>query len=196
MQDYHAGRTRQTNTSHPVTQSMKTPSGRFRHLFRAGSIILFCLLALPEDAQAKGPKGDPHGRRHSSSQKKSQHKDNDRNDHDRQAYSSRPRSTFILSLGTGYAGRGYYYGPPNSPYYYERSDVRYYATRDAAPRAYYRQSTDASVQRALAQRGYYHGSIDGRIGSQSRRAIYRYQRDRGLRATGTINSSLLRSLGL
>ena len=121
-----------------------------------------------------------------------------RDDHERQTYVSRPRSTFSLSLGTGYAGRGYYYGPSGSSYYYERPEVRYYATREAAPREYYsnQSSTDAAVQRALAQRGYYRGPIDGQIGPQSRNAIARYQSNQGMRPTGLIGDSLIRSLGL
>ena len=57
-------------------------------------------------------------------------------------------------------------------------------------------SVGASVQQALARRGYYRGGIDGQIGSYSRQSIARYQADHGLRPTGMITSSLLRSLGL
>lgn len=130
-----------------------------------------------------------------TSQAKDKHRGHD--DHDRHSYTSRPRSSFTLSFGTGYAGRGYYYGPPNSSYYYARPEVRYYATREVVPREYYRTySVDLSVQRELARRGYYRGYIDGAIGPQSRSAIARYQQDHGLRVTGTITSSLLDSLGL
>lgn len=112
-------------------------------------------------------------------------------------YYSYPRSNFTLSFGTGYAGSGYYYGPPYSSYYYARPEVRYYATRAVVPREYYRgYSVELSVQRQLANRGYYHGYIDGAIGPQSRSAIARYQQDHGLSVTGTITSSLLSSLGL
>ena len=123
-------------------------------------------------------------------------------DRDRSHYLSRPRTSFTLNLGTGYAGRGYYYGPPDVPYYYERSDVRYYRTRELAPREYWgrsyssQASVGASVQQALAGRGYYRGPIDGQIGPYSRREIARYQADHGLLPTGSISASLLRSLGL
>lgn len=183
--------------------TMKTSSIQFHRLFIAVAIVIFTLLVLPHDALAAGPHGDSKGRGNSANHRKDEHKGNDQNDHDRQVYySSRPRSTFVLSLGNGYAGRGYYYGPPNSPYYYQRSEVAFYATREAAPREYYSNegyhghSTDAAVQQALARRGYYHGAIDGQIGAHSRRAIYNYQRANGLQATGSINSSLLRSLGI
>ncbi|MEO8614390.1 MAG: peptidoglycan-binding domain-containing protein [Luteolibacter sp.] len=176
---------------------MKQPSVLFFRLLNIPALSIVCLLALPQTVMAKGP-GEWHG---NSKAKSHNSERNNHDDHDRRIYSSRPRSSFTLTLGTGYAGRGYYYGPSNSPYYYERSDVRYYATREAAPREYYSHSsnqgsTGASVQRELARRGYYHGYVDGAIGPQSQRAIVRYQQDRGLRPTGTINSSLLRSLGL
>ena len=78
----------------------------------------------------------------------------------------------------------------------------YYATRALVPRSYYNRSgysgnsVSADVQRALAKRGYYGGYIDGQIGPQSSRAIARYQRNHGLRVTGSINQGLLRFLGL
>jgi hypothetical protein len=179
-----------------TTQTMKTPSIPRFPLLKAGAIATLCLLAFPGQLQAKGPRGGFHG----FSQKKS--KAHGSSDHDRQSYISHPRSSFILSFGNGYAGQGYYYGPPNSNYYYQRSDVRYFANRESAPREYYGSeryqggSTDASVQRALAHRGYYRGSIDGQIGPQSRRAIASYQQDRGMRPTGYVTSQLLDSLGL
>lgn len=134
-------------------------------------------------------------------------RDRDR-DRDRDGYYSRPANTFVLTLGNGYAGRGYYYGPPNAGYYYERSGVRFYRDRDAVPRQYWRSEwretpvsenysrTEASVQRALAQRGYYRGPIDGDMGPGSRAAVARYQADNGMKPTGAINDGLLRSLGL
>lgn len=181
------------------TNGSNQPLARFsRRVLKGGIAAAVCLLAFPQFAEAKNPKFPKlkHGKSESHGNK---HDDHD--DRDRQAYISRPRSTFVLSLGTGYAGRGYYYGPPNAPYYYQRSDVSYYATREAAPREYYStqgygNSTDVAVQRALSRRGYYRGPIDGAIGPMSHRSIARYQRDNGLSATGYINSSLLRSLGL
>ena len=126
--------------------------------------------------------------------------------HGRDYYYARPRSSFSISLGTGYAGRGYYYGPSGADYYYQRPGVSYYRTVTSIPREYgynsgYRSeyrpsSTSASVQAALARRGYYGGPVDGDIGPGSRRAIARYQADHGLRPTGAITSSLLNSLGL
>ena len=108
----------------------------------------------------------------------------------------------MLALANGYAGRGYYYGPPNTSYYNRGPQIVYYATREAAPRAYYGyessrgNSMDAAVQQALARAGYYNGPIDGSIGPMSRRAISNYQADRGMRVTGHSDSNLLNSLGL
>ena len=161
----------------------------------AFSILLGGALAFSPPTRADDYRGYSQGRGYSSG-RYSSHSDYG-SSRDRRVYSARPSSSFTLSFGNGYAGSGYYYGPPQSPYYYDRSGVHYYATRSAAPREYYSGgSTNALVQRALASRGYYHGSIDGAIGSQSRRAIASYQQDRRLRTTGTITDELLRSLGI
>lgn len=128
----------------------------------------------------------------------------DRDDRGRSYYHSIPRSRFSLTLGTGYAGSGYYYGPPGVPYYYERPDVRYYRYSHQVPRSYGEGSygayggggTAVAVQRALSRQGYYSGPIDGDIGSGSRRAIARYQAANGLGVTGNVDRALLYSLGL
>lgn len=158
--------------------------------------LLFGLIGAPTTADAK-PKDKGRNYSHSTSDR-----DRDR-DRDRRRYLSIPRSSFTLTLGTGYAGRGYYYGPPGMPYYYERPDVRYYRHSHQVPRSYYGESyhggsgrTAAAVQRALARRGFYYGPVDGDIGPGSRRAIARYQSAHRLPVTGTIDRSLLRSLGL
>ena len=75
---------------------------------------------------------------------------------------------------------------------------RYYAPARAARASYEydRGSLEASVQSELRRRGYYRGAVDGDIGPASRAAIQRYQADRGLYASGRIDASLLRSLGI
>lgn len=162
----------------------------------SGLIAILSLLAFSQSAEAKGPRS----RSHSSDYKRTQQQYG--SERERQAYSSHPRSSFVLSFGNGYAGQGYYYGPPNSRYYHQRSDVRYYSSRNAAPREYYNRdhygsrSSDAAIQRALARHGYYRGHVDGRMGPQSRRAISSYQRDRGMRPTGHVTSALLQALGI
>lgn len=174
-------------------------------VFGVGALAITSLLALPQDAAAKGPKKDKNAKSENSNGNKNGHyKDHDyaHDEDSRRVYIAHPRSVFTLSFGTGYRGQGYYYGPPNSPYYYESPDTRYYATREAAPREYYQnqayggRSTNSSVQQELARRGYYDGSIDGQIGPKSSRSIARFQRDQGLQETGTISPGLLQSLGL
>lgn len=158
-------------------------------LFGVAAMAAAVFLAVPTASQAR----DHWSSRH-----------HHHSDHGRDYYLSRPRSSFVVSFGSGYAGRGYYYGPPGSSYYYQRPGVVYYRTVTAIPRqydyraeTYYRPGgTASSVQRALARRGYYHGPIDGDIGPGSRRAIARYQADHGLRPTGEISYSLMHSLGL
>lgn len=201
----------------PLPTPMKTPSLSQSRPLALASLLVLGALALPIPAHAKPDKKAKSSKKHDKkAAKPSKGKDfRDRRDnhdrdndhgHDRDErvryYHARPRTTFSLNLGTGYAGRGYYYGPPNVPYYYERSDVRYYRTREAAPREYWGQdysnrvSVEASVQQALARKGYYRGGIDGEIGPYSQSCIARYQEDHGLRPTGQITQSLLRSLDL
>jgi hypothetical protein len=113
-------------------------------------------------------------------------------------------------MADGYAGRGYYYGPRDVPYFYEGPSVRYFPNRDLVPRdlwgdryddggtpAYGRgDARDMQLQSELARLGYYRGGIDGDIGPGTRAAISRFQADRGLPVTGTVNSTLLTELGL
>ena len=128
-----------------------------------------------------------------------------RYDRGRTAYYSHPHTSFALSFGTGYAGPGYYYGPPGAAYYYERPYVRYYRNRYDVPRSYWGSgwgnsysgnSTDAAVQRALQRHGYYRGPIDGDIGPGTRRAIARFEADNGLPVRGYVNRTLINALGL
>ena len=55
-------------------------------------------------------------------------------------------------------------------------------------------STVAGAQTQLARQGYYRGEIDGIVGPETRRAIMRYQSDRGLRVTGSLNVDTLHAL--
>ncbi len=113
------------------------------------------------------------------------------------SYRSHPRTTFRLSFGNGYRGRGYYYGPPGLSYYYESPGV-YFMPRTYSYNGYASSysSNGAAVQRELYRLGYYGGPIDGVIGSGSREAIVRYQADQGLAVTGVVDSALLQSLGI
>lgn len=175
----------------------------------AGALALGAL-TLPDISLAKPDHKSGHSDRGRGKDKgrdrdydRDQHYSRSRDDGGRRHYHSVPRTSFSLHFGTGYAGRGYYYGPANVPYYYERPEVRYYRTRELAPREYWGGGSSyrvapvgLSVQSALSRRGYYRGPVDGQIGPYTRRSIARYQADHGLIPTGSINSSLLRSLGL
>ena len=163
-----------------------------------GALLLLLCTAAPGIAIARDHDDHDWDHRRSYRERHSGHW----NDDDRRHYYSHPRSRFTISFGTGYRGRGYYYGPPGVPYYYEAPGVVFYSSRASVPSRYFardvyrHESADVAVQRALARQGYYHGPIDGDIGPGSRSAIARYQRDRGLAVTGSINASLLRSLGI
>lgn len=201
---------------------MKTLSIPSNPMLRAAALAVVSLLALAPISQAKDQKGGNSKGKGNSDDKSDRGDRGDRDDRDdkdergrdsrfhgnkphdqgHSAYHSHAHSKFKLSKGNGYAGPGYYYGPPNSPYYYARPDVRYFANHGAIPRDFYNQdayrmnSDDARVQQALARLGYYQGSIDGRFGPQSMRAMHHYQQSQGQQVTGAITAMLLRSLGL
>lgn len=177
------------------------------HLFsrhtglRSATFTLLGLMALAPLAEAK-PRHHDKGRSHGGG--------GNHHYHDRDVYVRSPRSSFSLSFGSGYAGRGYYYGPPRAAYYYQRPGVVYYRTREAVPRTYWSSpgyyaspgytragySDAARCQAALYRRGYYRGPIDGDIGPGSREAIRRYQYRNGLTITGYMDRGLMVSLGL
>ncbi|WP_444757950.1 peptidoglycan-binding domain-containing protein [Pseudomonas sp. A014] len=52
------------------------------------------------------------------------------------------------------------------------------------------------LQRMLAEQVYYRQPLDGCVGSATQQALYRYQRDNGLAATGAINAPTLTHLGI
>src|SRR4029450_12560759 len=51
-----------------------------------------------------------------------------------------------------------------------------------------------TAQRQLKERGYYTGPVDGVIGPATENALRAYQRDRGLKVTGRLDSPTVRSL--
>ena len=169
---------------------MKLFSTRFCRIVATASLAAVGLLSFPANSAARDWDRDEDDR--------GRWRDDDR----WHRHYSQPRSRWTITFGTGYAGRGYYYGPPGAGYYYNAPGVVYYRTRESVPSRYYvrepyrRSSIEFAVQRALARRGYYYGPIDGDLGPGSRRAIARYQRDHGLRVTGTVTSGLLRSLAI
>jgi hypothetical protein len=57
-------------------------------------------------------------------------------------------------------------------------------------------ATVSAVQSELAKLGYYNGAIDGSLGDQTEAAIARYQEDRDLSVTGTVDAATLQSLGI
>ena len=82
----------------------------------------------------------------------------------------------------------YGYDPYYSNYVY---DGPIYGYGNVAP-----GDVTSEVQQALAQQGYYQGPIDGILGPMTRRAIERFQADRGLAVTAAIDQPTLASLGL
>ncbi len=94
----------------------------------------------------------------------------------------------------------YDYGYPYDYYPYEydpgvyQDDANYYSQGAYDSSDQVTDSTVAGAQTQLARQGYYRGEIDGVVGPETRRAIMRYQSDRGLRVTGRLNGDTLRAL--
>jgi putative peptidoglycan binding protein len=53
-----------------------------------------------------------------------------------------------------------------------------------------------AAQQALAQQNYYRGSITGQLDDATRRALFQYQVDRGLSATGNLDGRTAQALGI
>lgn len=190
---------------------MKTSLLSTNRVFGAAIFAAVSLVAVSPGAYAKDKDKDKdRGKPSQSSNRGFESRGNDsrRDDHHhdrgddaRRRFFAQPRSSFCLTLGNGYAGQGYYYGPPNAAYYYQGNGIVYYSSRDRAPSQYrgYPVTSGArqyAVQRTLARIGYYNGPIDGVFGPGTRDAIARFQRSRGLKVTGGLTQELLRKLAL
>ena len=106
--------------------------------------------------------------------------------------------------GYGYGAYGYDPGVYDQSNYYDQGGYNYndqsnYYDQGGNTSTSYDQSTAvavAEVQDQLATAGYYHGQIDGVLGPETRRALLRYQSDKGLGATGSLTMETRQSLGL
>jgi peptidoglycan hydrolase-like protein with peptidoglycan-binding domain len=72
----------------------------------------------------------------------------------------------------------------------------YYYPSDYTYESHGRNPTVRQVQLALEEEGYYVGDNRGNFGYETRKAVRRYKRDRGLPIIGKIDTALLQSLGL
>jgi Putative peptidoglycan binding domain len=93
-------------------------------------------------------------------------------------------------------GYPYWYGydyPYGYDYYGYDPNYDYQAAANQGPGV---PNIGVAVQAELARHGYYGGPLDGVIGSETRRAVRRYQEDHGLPVTGEITPELLASMKL
>lgn len=104
----------------------------------------------------------------------------------------------------GRVGSGFYSYPrygysPYGSFHGSRSYYGYSGTRYYRGQVVYQQAADslaAEVQIALARRGFYRGSIDGIIGSGTRRALRNFQIAERLPVTNRIDRSTVEALGV
>ncbi len=112
---------------------------------------------------------------------------------DRGYYRSRYNRFALFAGGYYYFDRGYWYPAYgyDSAYSTYRFDEPIYGYNSLDP-----SQVIVNVQRELRREGYYRDSIDGLIGPNTRAALARYQRERGLSVTRAIDGPTLASLGL
>jgi hypothetical protein len=115
---------------------------------------------------------------------------------------------FWWGLDSGYYPWAYYpyydYGDyPYNSYYGNPYDYYNYSPYSDDDQPGYSDSGQSAanaavsaVQSELAKLGYYNGAIDGTLGDQTEAAIARYQEDRDLSVTGTVDAATLQSLGI
>jgi putative peptidoglycan binding protein len=94
-----------------------------------------------------------------------------------------------------YSGYPYDYYGGYYPYdYYQDSNDN--DSTNAASDQYASNPTVSAVQSELAKLDYYNGEVDGVLGDQTEAALARYQEDRDLSVTGTLDTATLQSLGI
>ena len=124
-----------------------------------------------------------------------------RRDHHWRGHRCRWINNSWVIFAAGFYPYGYGYYPYGSYSYY---DDGYYADSYAAneyeqPSGYEEDAGDSSVsavQSALSREGFYSGAVDGTLGPETRNALRRYQRDRGLAVTGRVDRATTNALGL
>ena len=127
-----------------------------------------------------------------------------RRDHNWRGHRCRWINNSWVIFATGFYPYGFGYYPYGAYYPYSYYDDRYYDDRYAS-NEYTEQSdydegaADSSVsqvQSALSREGYYSGAVDGSLGPETRNALRRYQRARGLSVTGRVDRATINALGL
>ena len=115
---------------------------------------------------------------------------------------------FWWGLDPGYYPGAYYpyydYGDyPYNSYYGNPYDYYNYSPYNDDDQPGYSDSSQSAanatvnaIQSELAKLGYYNGAIDGILGDQTEAALARYQEDRDLSVTGTVDATTLQSLGI
>lgn len=120
----------------PVAMKTSYFSSSVRAWFTA-ALAAVCVLAFTTDSYADRRHHRHHHRGHHHGRVIRGHHHNHHHHYSRNRFYAYPRSNFVITFGNGYAGRGYYYGPPGYPYYYQRPGVVYYRNRGYVPSRYW-----------------------------------------------------------
>lgn len=84
----------------------------------------------------------------------------------------------------------------NTKYYHCNGHPSHKHYKGACPYGNASKRTVKKVQRRLNRRGYSCGTADGVIGSRTRRALKKFQKDNGLKVDGILRAKTLKALGL
>lgn len=79
---------------------------------------------------------------------------------------------------------------------HEGTDANGHVTSTPSASARAPDSTVKSAQAALEQQGYSPGAVDGQMGPNTRSALMKFQQDKGLTQSGTLDGATLAALGV
>lgn len=119
---------------------MKTSYFSSMRAYFTAALAAVCVFAFTTDSFADRHRSSHrhhHHKNHHSRVMRGGHHHHHHHHHARSRFFAYPRSNFVISFGNGYAGSGYYYGPPGYNYYYQRPGVVYYRNRGYVPSRYW-----------------------------------------------------------
>lgn len=123
---------------------MKTSYFSSMRAWGTAALAALCLFAFTSESYAGGHRHRHHNHRHHYGRVWHGHHHHHYNNryyrpygYAGYPYAAYPRSGFTITFGNGYAGRGYYYGPPRMRYYNRGPGVMFYSRRAMVPSRYW-----------------------------------------------------------
>jgi hypothetical protein len=193
-----------SSSGRAFAQNRQFATARMNHHVDASRTVAGSESRFTRNGQASGPRFESRGAAAAQQHVFARRTANWHRDWDRQRdhFWNGHRCRFVngewFIYDTGFYPYDYGYSYDYYPYEYDpgvyEDDANYYSQGTYDSSGQVTDSTVASAQTQLARQGYYRGEIDGIVGPETRRAIMRYQSDRGLRVTGRLNVDTLHAL--